>query len=381
MRLTEPASASTPATASVLIDASALSSVAATSGIGTYVRNLLAALAAAPDLKIATNALVEPGVPLPPGVGRRTIHRRIKRRPRAEVVEHAVRLPWDTRTKRSPGEVFHEPGFHAPWGVGRPRVQSLLDVIPLVLDEPDLAPLRQRWRRFGPRYRDADAVVAISRHAADEGIRLLGLDQKRVFVAPLGVDPRYSPGDSTSPDERPYLLVVGEYSRRKGFREAFAVVDELADAGYPHRLLVAGRFHDRGADELLALRAAARHTERIELLGHAPDLVSLYRGAAAVLMTSRYEGFGLPALEAMACGAPVVAFANSAVAEVVAGGGRLVTDGDVADMVAAVRCLLDNPGAAAELGEQGLARAAEFTWARSAAIHAEVYRSVAGALG
>jgi alpha-1,3-rhamnosyl/mannosyltransferase len=368
-------------TASVLIDASALSSVAATSGIGTYVRNLLAALAAAPDLATRVSALAEPTVSLPPGIGRRTIHRRGKRRPRAEVMEHAVMLPWDTRTKRAPGEVFHEPGFHAPWGVRRPKVQTLLDVIPLVLDEPDLAPLRQRWRRFAPRYREADAVVAISRHAADEGIRVLGLDPQRVFVAPLGVDPMYSPGDQGTPADPPYLLVVGEYSRRKGFREAFAVVDGLADEGYPHRLLVAGRFHDRGADELLALRASARHAERIELLGHAPDLLSLYRGAAAVLMTSRYEGFGLPALEAMACAIPVVAFANSAVEEVVAGGGRLVPDGDVPGMITAVRCLLDDPTAAAELGQQGLARASEFTWARSAAIHAEVYRSVAEALG
>lgn len=372
-----------------MIDASALSSVAADSGIGTYVRNLLQALAAAPDLKVSVSALAEPAVVLPDGIGRRTIHRRVKRRARAEVIEHAVRLPWDDRRRRASGEVFHEPAFHAPWGVRGPKVQTLLDVIPLVLDEPDLAVLRQRWRRFGPRYRQADAVIAISRHAADEGIRSLGLDPERTFVAHLGVDPAYRPDPSPGSGDSlggqaggpPYLLVVGEYSRRKGFREAFAVVDGLADAGYPHRLLVAGRFHDRGADELLTLRADARHAERIELMGHVPDLLPLYRGAAAFLMTSRYEGFGLPALEAMACGTPVVAFANSAVAEVVASGGRLVPDGDVPGMLAAVRCLLDNPPAAEELRQKGLTRASEFTWARSAAIHAEVYRSVAGALG
>lgn len=364
---------------SVVIDSSALSSVAAHSGIGTYVRNLLAALAAAPDLKISVSALAEPQVVLPPGVERRTIHRRCKRRARAEVVEHAIRLPWDDRLRRAAGEVFHEPGFHAPWGVRRPKVQTLLDVIPLVLDEPDLAVLRQRWRRFGPRYREADAVIAISRYTADEGIRLLGLDPERVFVAPLGVDPVFHPDGAHEPGAGPpYLLVVSEYSRRKGFPEAFAVLDAVADAGYPHRLKVVGRIHDHARHELFQLRMSSRHPERIELLGHVPDLAAAYRGATAVLMTTRYEGFGLPAVEAMASGTPVVAFANTAVSEVVGGGGVLVADGDVPAMVAAVRRVLDDPAAREELAQRGLARAAGFTWTAAAAIHADVYRLVAG---
>lgn len=364
---------------SVVIDGSALSSVAAHSGIGTYVRNLLAALAAGPDLKVSVSALAEPQVVLPSGVGRRTIHRRCKSRPRAEVVEHAMRLPWDDRLRRATGEVFHEPGFHAPWGVRRPKVQTLLDVIPLVLDEPDLAVLRQRWRRFGPRYREADAVIAISRYTAEEGIRLLGLDPGRVFVAPLGVDPVFRPDGRHEPAEgSPYLLVVGEYSRRKGFPEAFAALDAVADAGYPHHLKVVGRIHDHAREELLRLRASSRHPERIELLGHVPDLAATYRGATAVLMTTHYEGFGLPAVEAMASGTPVVAFANTAVTEVVGGGGVLVADGDVAAMVAALRRVLDSPAAREELSAQGLDRASAFTWAAAAAVHADVYRLAAG---
>jgi glycosyltransferase involved in cell wall biosynthesis len=365
----------------VLIDASALTSVAARSGIGTYVRNLLAylpSLAEDPGHRLTVRALATPDATIDPRIERLTIRRWVKKHARAEVIEHAVKVPVEARLRRRPGEVFHNPGFHAPWGIQRPWVQTLLDVIPLALDEPDLEPLRKRWQRFGPRYRHADAVIAISRHAADEGTRLLGLDRKRIHVVHLGVDPSFTPEGSDAPPDRPYLLVVGEFSGRKGFRQAFAVISALADAGYPHTLKMAGTVRDFARPELLALRDGSGHPERIELLGYVPDLPALYRQASALLVTSRYEGFGLPAVEAMASATPVVAFANTALTEVVTGGGCLVADGDVAAMVIAVRRLLDNPGAAEEMRQKGLQRAADFTWASSIAGHAEVYRAVAG---
>ena len=356
----------------VLIDATALTSIAAKSGIGTYTREVIAALALREDTALAV--LVTSGATTPPGVTRRQVGRRL-RRPRAEVIEHAARLPLDVRLARHDGEVFHNPGFHAPWGIARPWIQTLHDLIPIVMDEPDLAALTQRWRRFGPRYGQASAVIAISRHAANEGIALLGLEPQRVHVVPHGVNPIYRPADDW-PAEPPYILVVSEYSRRKGFGEAFAVLDALADAGLPHRLKVAGRVYPRGRAELDALHQAARHPERIDLLGFVPDLVSLYQGANLYLSTTHYEGFGLTALEAMASGVPVVAFSNSAVTEVVEAGGLLVDDGDVVSMAATARRVLETPALADDLRQRGLDHAATFTWEQSAALHAEVYRAV-----
>jgi len=367
----------------VLMDAQSLSTVAAGSGTGSYVRHLLAALVEEPG--VGVTALCGPDAPLPDGVTRVPLRRRAVRL-RAQVIEHAVTLPFDVWRGRPSGAVFHNPTFHAPAGVRGPWVQTLHDLIPLLFDTPDVAALRARWKRFGPRYRRADAVIAISQHAADEGVRLLGLDPSRVHVAWHGIDPSFRPGVGVGGvggvgglSGPPYLLVVSEFSARKGFAEAFAVMDALVDAGYPHRLVVAGRVHSLVRAQLTALHAAARHPERIELSDFVPDLISLYQGASAFLMSSRYEGFGFPALEAMACGVPVVAFANSAVTEVVSGGGCLVEDGDVEAMTAAVRQVLDSPALAEEWRQRGLAHAATFTWARSAAIHAEVYRSVAGA--
>ena len=353
------------------VDASALSGLSAGGGIATYTRCLLKALGSTSDVEVT--ALVTDGVALPAGVHRRQVGR-MAHRGRAELVEHALRLPFDLR--RTSGEVFHNPAVHAPWRVDRPLVQTLHDVIPLILDDPDMAPLRKRWRRFTPRYRRADAIIAISRSAADDGIRVLGLDPARIEVAHHGVGPEFRPGPAKA--SPPYLLVVSEFSTRKGFAEAFTVAARLAERGHPHRLKVAGRVHTWAEEALQATVAASPRPDLVDVLGFVEDLPALVRDASVFLMSSRYEGFGLPVLEAMASGVPVVAFANSAVTEVVTGGGVLVPDGDVAAMTEAAHRLLESPDAWQEAREAGLARAAQFTWAASAKVHAEVFSSVAG---
>lgn len=355
----------------VLVDAAALGGPSASSGIGTTIRRLLEALVA--EGSVDLTAFVTPGVRLPAGVRRREVHR-IAPKGRAELVEHAARQPLELW--RTPADVLHVPVFHAPWRVDRPYSQTLYDVIPLVLDDPDLAALRRRWRRFAPRYRRADAIIAISRSAADDGIRLLGLDPARVEIAHLGVGPEFHP--APEPADPPYVVVVSELSRRKGFAEAFEVVARLAERGHPHRLKVAGQVHPWAQDDLRATLAGSRRPDLIDHLGFVDDLPALVRCASLFLSSSRYEGFGLPALEAMASGVPVVAFSNSAVTEVVGGGGCLVADGDVSAMADAADRLLRSPAAWGEAREAGLDRAALFTWASSAKVHAEVFAALAG---
>ena len=118
----------------------------------------------------------------------------------------------------------------------------------------------------------------------------------------------------------------------------------------------------------------ARRPDLVDVVGFVDDLPGYYRGATAVLVTSRHEGCGLPALEAMASGTPVVAFANSAVPEVVGDGGTLVADGDVAGVVRAVAAIIDDQEVRRAHVERGLKRASTFSWRRSAEGHAEVYR-------
>ncbi len=269
-----------------------------------------------------------------------------------------------------------EPPLRSP----APTVQTLYDVIPLLVDDPHLAAARRRWLRLAHRFRAADRVVAISRHAAETGMQQLGLDHRRVVVAPLGVNAGWSPEGPvhTEPDGVPYVLLVGEYARRKGFAEAFAVVADLARRGLPHRLVVAGRLVPWTEPTVRSLVAGSGDASRIRLAGRVDDLGALYRGADAVVVTARAEGFGLPPVEAMACGTPVVSFANTALTETVGDGGVLVPDGDVAAFAAALADVLGDDAARRDLVAAGAARVRSLTWAACADVHVAVYRELGG---
>jgi glycosyltransferase involved in cell wall biosynthesis len=169
---------------------------------------------------------------------------------------------------------------------------------------------------------------------------------------------------------------VSEYSRRKGYEEAFAVVGALSELGYSQRLRVAGRIAPWLRPTVERVVAAASVSEQVELLGFV-DPAPYYQQAEVLVMSSRYEGFGLPVVEAMACGTPVVAFDNSSLTEVVGEGGILVPDGDVPAMVSAIRSLLDDPGRWKEFSERGLEWVKRFSWARSVREHAELFVQVA----
>lgn len=133
-----------------------------------------------------------------------------------------------------------------------------------------------------------------------------------------------------------------------------------------------------GADAIQAAVTRLGLTDDVVFLGHAPDrlLPALYAGASVLAFPSRYEGFGFPLIEAMACGAPVVAAAGSSVSEVVADAGQLVPVDDAEALAAALYEVLTNPLTRERLRARGFARAAAFTWERTAQQTATVYHQV-----
>lgn len=316
--------------------------------------------------------LAEPGLSLPDGVARVAVRRPFPKR--FQPVAHDLLLPRDL--ERSEADVFLSPAQNPPRRSPTPWIQTLHDLTPLTWPHPMLARERRRWIRFGPRLRQAAAVAAVSRFSADEAVRHLGLDPARVTVIPLGVDPAVFRPSQSPPADPPYLLHVAAWGPHKGFDEALAVIAGLAELGLPHRLMLAGP-RDRWMDSHVeaAVRASPR-PDRVRAAGYVQDLPAVYRGATALLMTSRCEGFGLPVLEAMACGTPVLAFANSALPEVVGSAGVLVPDGDIEAMVRAARDLLTSATQRKELAAAGLARAATFRWEDMGAAYRQLAESI-----
>jgi glycosyltransferase involved in cell wall biosynthesis len=361
----------------VAVDGRALGDASAQRGLGTYLRMLLEGLGRHPEVE--ARVLVSDAAVVPEGVVRRPSPRRAPAR--WSTLEHHLRLPGELA--RLGCDLVHSPALDPPAFVRGPWVQTVADLLPLEWADPSLAAERRRWRRWAGRIRRAGAVITFSGHGAGQVQRHLGVDPDRIHVVPLAAGPQFRPGPGLGEDAAPYVLYVGEYGPHKGFAEAAGVAAALAERGLPHRLKMAGTLAPwhRPAVEAALTRGGAHWRGGIDLCGWVPDLASLYRGAGALIATSRHEGFCLPAVEAMACGTPVVAFANSALPEVVGRGGTLVPDGDVATMAQAVAALLEEPERRQEMAAAALHRAAAFSWDRTVAQHVEIYRAAAGATG
>ena len=359
----------------VLVDATHLHGASANRGIGTYLKNLLPRLAAEPDLDLV--GLAPAATQLPAGVRARAVARRAPGRWSQR--EHDLRLPLDLRAaaRAEPVDLVFSPADDPPRSCPGPYVQMLHDVIPLAVDAPEFAGDAQRWLRVGPRLQAAAAVCTNSSCTASDATRLLGIDPGRLHVIPLGVDTRFRPDPLRRREESPHILYVGEYGPHKGFAEAFAVAAGIAGRGLPHRLSMVGHLAPWHEPAVRCLLAGAPRPDRVDLTGFVDDVAAAYRAADALIVTSRYEGFCLPALEAMACGTPVVAFDNSAVGETVGDGGVLVRDGDIDAFVDALAVVLSVDEVWRDRSARGIARARECTWDRCAAAHADVFRSVA----
>jgi glycosyltransferase involved in cell wall biosynthesis len=364
-------------TTTVLVDAWHLGGSSAQRGIGTYLREVLSRLALRDGIEVI--GLATRRATLPQGVRHRTIRRIAPDRWAKR--EHDLLLPLDLAlaARREGAHVVLSPADDPPSRSPSPWVQLLHDLIPIVVEDPAFAADAARWRRVGGRLRDAAGVITCSQHTAEDAVRVLGVDRARITVAPLGVSPRFRPPAARRSSDPPTILYVGEYGPHKGFAEAFQVIAGLAEAGLPHRLRMVSFLAPWYESVVRGLLDRSPHPERVELCGYVPDVVAAYQDADALIVTSRYEGFCLPALEAMACGTPVIAFDNSAIPEVVGNGGRIVPDGDVDAAVGALVELLGDGDAWDEASLRGVEQSTRFTWEQCVDTHAELFRSLAGA--
>ena len=233
----------------------------------------------------------------------------------------------------------------------------------------------------------ADRIVVPSQHTRNDILKLLPVEPERVVVVAGGIDPIFTPQPPASVDERlarvglrpgEYLLFVGTIEPRKNLARLLEAM-ELAGPGIGP-LVIAGGAGWNNTDIRSALARLVR-AGRARDLGYVPDALrpALYAGARAFVYPSLYEGFGLPPLEAMACGTPVLTSNVSALPEVVGDAALFVSPDDVPALAGAVRRLWEDDALRADLRTRGLARARQFSWDQTARRTLDVYRAVLSA--
>jgi alpha-1,3-rhamnosyl/mannosyltransferase len=365
-------------------------------GTGRYVRSLLEAMLPL-DAERRIGLLADAGRELE-GVERRgdgRLHRVQSPlwldRLGAEAVHLRQHVYWSRALPGLPFDLFHFCAqTDAPAALGAPYAVSVLDLIPHRMPElyaRGKSRARFRLGRWLERraLRRARGLIAISEYTRSDLVQLLDIPRERIAVTHLGVHQGFAPASASEVAalcrryrmQPGYLLYVGGIDRRKNIPFLLEVLRVLVAQHPEVELVLAGRYRDDpDFPELVSRLRRSGLEQSVRLTGYVPEeeLSALYSGASLFVYPSLYEGFGLPPLEAMMCGAPVVAADRTALPEVLGHAALLVDPQEVGEFVEAIRSLLDHPERRRELSEAGRRHAKRFTWTATARATLDAYR-------
>jgi glycosyltransferase involved in cell wall biosynthesis len=276
---------------------------------------------------------------------------------------------------------------HAAVPPARPGQRLVVTVHDLAFEHfPQLFPTSWRWLyRAGVRaaVRRADAIITPSRSTAEDLVSRTAAKPDRIHVVPLAAALDLGDADVGATLARlkvpgPYVLFVGTLEPRKNLVRLVRAYRRVAASGLPHALVLAGGMGWHGSELLRELALAG--AGEIVLTGELSraELDALYRGATCFAYPSLYEGFGLPVLEAMARGIPVVTSAGSSLPEVTGDDAVAVDPRSVADIADAIRRVLSDSALAADLAARGHRRASTFSWEETARRTLQVYEKSGG---
>ncbi len=361
-----------------------------TVGSGQYLRMLVHTLPdVAPDMRV-TLLLPDDHPPAepPPGVQVVRLRTPFDRRSAnlAKVWFEQIAVPLAAMRLRA--DLIHVPYFAPPLVSPVPTVVTILDIIPLLLPEyRGSAAVRLYMRLAARAARRATQIIAISQHSGGDIIRHLGCRAARMTVTPLAAGAQFRPCDRACAEQEvaaqygvtaPFVYYVGGLDARKNLATLVQAFARMRYAGGPSAtLVIAGRalgndprmFPD--LDAIIAFTRAHAFVKRIDVPYQ--DAPLLYSAATLFAFPSRYEGFGLPPLEAMACGTPVIVADAASLPEVVGDAALRVPPDDVSGWTTALWRVLADDTLRTELSRRGLERAARFTPERLARETLAVY--------
>jgi glycosyltransferase involved in cell wall biosynthesis len=357
-------------------------------GTRTYTRNLVQGLLdqdRANEYLLYVTRQDQAGLPVFPGKNWR--YQRV--RPHQRLLRIPLGLPW--RLTRDRVDVFHCQYMGPPW-CPVPYVVTIHDIIHEYMPELYPPALKAMMSLTYPvSARRAAKVITVSECAKADLVKYYGLAPEKIAVIYEGTSESLRPlgeGEALAAAlgpvlekygvTRPYFLYLGRLEPRKNVPRLIEAYDGLKKAGgLPHGLVIAGMrdFQHEAIEEQVRLRGLK---DQVVFTGGVDDedLAALMNGATALVYPSLAEGFGLPPLEAMACGTPVITSNLSAMAEIVGAAGLLVDPYSSRAIAAAMTAVATRPELAAELRAKGLARAAQFSWAKAARQTLDVFGEV-----
>lgn len=272
-----------------------------------------------------------------------------------------LRLFW-AMFKLPKNTAVFSPGYNAPFLVIRPYVFTILDLNHI--DRPENSSFLKRlyyhyvMRRAAHK---AYRILTVSEFSRQRIIDWSGINSNRVVNISCGVDSQYTPEATPFPSEFPYILCV---SNRRAHKNEPRVVEAFAKANIDStiRLFFTGNINK----QMMLLCKQFGVEDRVVFLGRIPEskLPGLYRGALALVFPSLYEGFGLPVIEAMACGTPVITSNTTSLPEIASDAALLVDPANTSEIIHAIEILLNNANLRVKLVAKGLERSKLFSWER-----------------
>jgi glycosyltransferase involved in cell wall biosynthesis len=283
-------------------------------------------------------------------------------------------------------DVFHYPSPMFRGYCPRPSVVTVHDLAALSVEPQYVTEERRYLPDALVAIRRATSIIAVSHSAAQEVAKHCGRDDAHIILE--GVDTSFFAGSTPQAEaallkqfgNRPFVLCVGTLQARKNHVRLIHAFEQI-QSSVPHDLLIVGGEGSGVSD--VRQHLAEHPNPRVRLLGYLDDdlLPALYAAADAVALVSLWEGFGLPVLEAMACGTPVLSSHTSALKEVADGAALLVDPYNTKQIAQQLRLILTDHNVRRRLIQQGLTRARQFTWETAARATIEVYRRTAASPG